>query len=189
MPGLLLAYLIRNTKHGGRTVQPRESNQRKLLIFSILPFEDPNFFYPSKIWKKYSLFEMLENHGCCYAGTDQDTRSKTPRWCCDWCDIVPSFAVSSHHHKDFVYSRASGMDGEPESTNKRIAAVELQIETYTTTLLHPFLITQPCGKLLPVLYTFSYLKDLKTTSQMWRYDSRRGKTWLPKDMGGWLKWQ
>lgn len=71
MPGLLLSYLIRNTKHGGRTIQPREINQRKLLIFSLLPFEDHNLFYPDKIWEKYSLFETLETHECCYAGTHQ----------------------------------------------------------------------------------------------------------------------
>lgn len=66
MPGLLLPQLIKiqNTEEG-------ELDQERLIKGNSLS----SHFCPylGKTGGKYSLFEMLENHEHCYAGTDQDT--------------------------------------------------------------------------------------------------------------------
>lgn len=61
---------------------------------------------------------MQENHKCCYACADQDIHDvKHPGDAV--IDIVLSFTVSSHCHKDFVYSHASGINSEPKGGAKR----------------------------------------------------------------------
>lgn len=55
--GLLLHYLVGDTKQGERTVQPRETS---LFIFSPLNF--PAFFHTGEMCKEDSTFKVPEDH-------------------------------------------------------------------------------------------------------------------------------
>lgn len=128
---------------------------------------------------------MLQTHECCYAGPHQDPHDvKHPGDAVIDVILCPFLQFPATIIKTLSTVNASGTDSEPEGGNKKTtAALELQIETYATTPLHPFLITRPCSKLSSLLYTFAYLKDIRTASKIGRYDSKRGKTWSHKDTG------